>query len=200
MRNDQKLKTLGIAAALSLLASAALAQVPSFAQPPLQRQTFTASFSALAVPQTGAGDAVCLVGSATKTIWVQRVQFSGFKTTLQPGVVANLVKRTVANTGGTSSAGTIAKMDSNNGAATAVLNGYTVVPTPGAGANVRSQYVSFAAATTVVSAPTIWDFSAVNLSQPVVLRGVAQALCVNFPAAFTTDGPALSADFTWSEQ
>lgn len=194
-------KTLVLAAGLSLLASAALAQVPSFAPVPLQRATFGATFSALALPATGAGDALCLVGSATKTVYVYRVQFSGFKTTLQPGVVANLVKRTVASTGGTSTNATVALNDSNNAAATAVLKGYTVIPTPGAGVNLRSQYVSFAASTTVVSPATIWDFSSTtSLSQPIVLRGVAQSLCVNFPAAFATDGPALSADFTWTEQ
>lgn len=189
-------------ALFSVFEPPAQAQVPSYNQPVLQRPTFVGSFAAVQIPQTGAGDAACLVGSATKTIYVVRVQFSTLKTTLQPGVVANLVKRTAANSGGSSAAATIAKMDSAvTISATAILNSYTAIPTPGAGANVRSQYVGFPAATGLVASPVVFDFSPQNnLSQPVVLRGVAQSLCLNFPAAFTTDGPLLTSDWTWTEQ
>lgn len=197
IRKISKFTVLAAAAAFLSL-SPALAQVPSFDRPPFQPPTYSASFSALAVPQTGAGDAVCLVGSATKTITVTRVAFNGIKATVDK-VVANLVKRTIANTGGTSSSATIASMDSNNAAATAVLKGYTVIPTPGAGINLRAAGVAFPAAS--ASVPTVWDFNpAMNLAQPITLRGVAQSLCINFPAAFATDGPALDADFSWTEK
>jgi hypothetical protein len=184
--------------ALSFLPLSANAQVPSFQRPPLQRSTFAAGFAGLAVPATGAGDAVCLTGSATKTIFVTRVAFSGIKATVD-NKVAVLVKRTVADTGGTSTSAAIAAMDSTNATATSALKGYTAVPTPGAGANLRSIAVTYPVAT--ATSQVAWDFSpAINLSQPVILRGVAQSLCINFPAAFATDGPALDADFTWTEQ
>lgn len=199
MRSFTKMIGAGL---LALLVSVpAFAQVPSFTPPSLQRPTFAAAFNALALPATGAGDAVCLVGSATKTIFVTRVQVSGIKTTAQSAVI-NLVKRTAANSGGvTTTAPTYAKFDSNNAAATAVLNGYTTVPTPGAGIILRSQAQGFAAGTAQPGGSVVFDFSSqTNLTQGMVLRGVAQALCVSYPNAFTTDGPAADVDFTWTEQ
>lgn len=190
-----------VALALFALAAPAFAQVPSYSPPVLQRPTFAAVHAALAVPQTGAGDAACLVGSATKIVYVTSVNVSGIKTTAQSAVM-NLVKRTAANTGGTSTAATVGKMDSTSAAATAVLNGYTVVPTSGAGVTLLSSVIQFSAGTVGAGiAPQTFSFNPQNsLSQPVVLRGVAQSFCVNFPNAFTTDGPALDVGFSWTEQ
>lgn len=196
-------KSVMLAAAIcALLAPPALAQVPSFSQPALQRPTFAAVSSPLAFPQTGAGDAVCLVGSATKTIRVTSVRVSGTNTTAQSSVVA-IVKRTAANTGGTSTQPTIGSYDSNlnNGGATAVVNAYTVIPTAGAGVTLDAQLIPFNVAAGGVGSTLTWEYySQMKLDQQLVLRGVAQSLCVNFPNAFTTAGPSLTTRFEWTEQ
>lgn len=188
-----------LTAAALLIVSPALAQVPSYGPFPPQPPTFSASFTGLAVPQTAAMDTLCLVGSATKTIKVQRVSFSGIKTTLQSANV-NLVKRSAASTGGSSTSATVVPLDSTDAAGTAVLKGYTVASTPGAGAVIRSAAAGFGPGTAGPSAAVTWTFDISQIQQAIVLRGVAQQLCVNIPAALTTDGVALDADFTWTEQ
>jgi hypothetical protein len=196
VRNN--LAALGLTAAL-FAAAPALAQVPSYAPPPLQPPTYGATFTGLAVPQTGAGDAVCLVGSATKTIYIQRIAVSGVDSTAQTSNM-NLVKRTTANSGGTSTNAVNAKYDTNNAAPTAVLTGYTAVPTPGTGFIHLARSIGFAAATGAPSAAIVWEFDPSQLVQQLVLRGVAQSACVNFPSAFTTAGPSLNVSYTWTER
>jgi hypothetical protein len=188
------------AVALFYVGAPARAQVPSYSQPVLQRPTFIATFSGLAAPQTGAGDVVCLVGSATKTIRISRISVSGIKTTAQSAVV-NLVRRTTASSGGTSTTAVNAKMDTTNAAPTAVLKGYTVVPTPGTGFFIRSASQGFGPGTGQPAPAMTWTFNPQeDLTQQFTLRGVLEQACVNYPNAFTTDGPALDVDFTWTEQ
>lgn len=184
--------------ALSFMPLAASAQVPSATLPPFQPKTYSASFSALSLPQTGAMDAACLVGSATRTVKVIRVAVNGVNTTAQSSVV-NLVKRTAASTGGTSTNATAVNLDSLDAAATATFTGYTVANTPGAGVAMRAAAIGFGPATAAATLPLVWDFNAQLLQKPLVLRGVAQAACVNFPNAFTTSGTLLDVDVTWTE-
>jgi hypothetical protein len=196
-----KLKSLALAAfAMLAMSGVVRAQVPSYAPPPLQPPTFYASFTALAVPQTAAMDAVCLVGSATKLIKITRISFSGVDSTAQAANV-NLVKRSVASTGGTSTAATTVAANTSAGlSATAVLRGYTVANTPGAGVAVRAVLAGFGPATVAAGNVVTWTVDASELQQPVTLNGGAQSACINIPAALTTAGVALNADVTWTEQ
>lgn len=190
---------LAIAVALALMTAApALAQVPSYASPVLQRPTYAAGAS-FTFPQTGAGDAACLVGSATKTIRLTKVRVSGTDTTAQSAVM-NLVKRTVASTGGTATQPSIGSYDSVNGAATAVMNAYTIVNTPGAGVTINSGLVNLLAATTATSVLEQTYAPQNFLDQQLTLRGVAQSFCVNFPNALSTAAAALNVTFEWTEQ
>ena len=195
-----RLKASVAAVALLLAAAPAIAQVPSYQSPPLQRPTYAASAVGLAVPQTGAGDAVCLYGAANKTVRVKRIAISGTDSTAQTANVT-LVKRSAANTGGTSTTPTIAGLDSSNSASAAVLRAYTGIPTPGAAvATVRSQSLPLPAASSATQyPPVIRNFGETN-SQDLILRSAAEGVCVNFPAAFTTAGPSLNVDVTWTEQ
>lgn len=195
-----RFKFLALSAALtSIIATSAFAQTPSYPAPPFQRPSFAASAS-FAVPQTGAGDAVCIYGSANKLVRVKRISITGTDSTAQT-VTAALVMRSAANTGGTSTVSTAAPLDSVNSAATAVVRSYTAVPTPGAAvATIRAASLPLPAATSATQYPPVtWTFGD-NNSQDIVLRGASQGVCVNFPAAFTTAGPALNVDVTWTEQ
>jgi hypothetical protein len=186
--------------ALSFLPLSANAQVPSFAAPALQRPSFSVAAVALQLPQTGAGDAACIFGSPSKLVRVKRIAISGTDSTAQT-VAATLVLRSTANSGGTSTTPTVAALDQSNVVGTAVVRAYTVVPTPGTAiATVRAQSIPFPAATSATQyPPVVWTFGE-NNTQDIVLRGVAQGACLNFPAAFNTAGAVVNVDVTWTEQ
>jgi hypothetical protein len=191
---------LAAAVALSFLPLQANAQVPSYSPPAFQRPSFSAAAVSLQLPQIGAGDAVCIFGSASKTVRVKRIAISGTDTTAQT-VAAALVLRSAANSGGTSTTPTVAPLDPSNAAGTAVVRAYTAVPTPGATiATVRAQSIPLpAAASATQYPPVVWTFGE-NSTQDIVLKGTAQGACVNFPAAFTTAGAIVNVDVTWTEQ
>lgn len=186
--------------ALSFLPLQASAQVPSYAPPAFQRPSFSAAAVALQLPVTGAGDAVCINGSATKLVRLKRVAITGTDSTAQT-VTAALVLRSTANSGGTFTAPAVAPLDRTNLAGTAAVLAYTAVPTSGTTiATVRAQSIPFpAAASATQYPPVVWDFGT-NNTQDIVLRGTAQGACVNFPAAFTTAGAIVNVDVTWTEQ
>jgi hypothetical protein len=175
MRTLMKLKgTLLSVLSLLLLATVPLqAQVPSASSPPFQPSTFTASAS-FAAPQTGAGDLFCVYGSATRLVKIKAIRVSGVKTTAEAPLF-HVIKRSTAATGGTSTAPTATPLDTTQ---------------------------TLTAATATVAAYTALDFLWVppNLYSDVRLRGVAQGVCLNAPAAFTTDGPTLAVEVTWTEQ
>jgi hypothetical protein len=200
MRTLMKLKgTLLSVLSLLLLATVPLqAQVPSASSPPFQPSTFTASAS-FAAPQTGAGDLFCVYGSATRLVKIKAIRVSGVKTTAEAPLF-HVIKRSTAATGGTSTAPTATPLDTTQTltAATATVAAYTAIPTAGTGVgNIGSRRLPLAAAS-----GSALDFLWVppNLYSDVRLRGVAQGVCLNAPAAFTTDGPTLAVEVTWTEQ
>jgi hypothetical protein len=183
--------------ALSFLPLAASAQVPSFQPPPVERATFAAAVPALATPAS-AGDAVCISGSATKIVRIKRISISGFSGTAETPTIA-LVLRSAVNTGGTSTSPAAIAMDENNPTATASLKAYTAVPTTAGTAigTLRAASIGLLAAGAAAS-PVTWTFDPTQLQQDVVLRGVAQSACVNFPSA-PTNAATLNVDVTWTE-
>ncbi|SHH49293.1 hypothetical protein SAMN05443248_4989 [Bradyrhizobium erythrophlei] len=127
----------------------------------MKRPTFAASAVGLALPATGATDAVCISGSATKIVRIKGVAITGVNANAQTAT-ANLVLRSAANTGGTSTSPTVVPLDSNDAAGTAAVKAYTVAPTPG---TVRPQSIPFPlAASAAQYPPVIWDFTPANLS------------------------------------
>lgn len=197
----RKGRSLALALALALVSCApAFAQTPSSTPPFVQRQTFSAA-AAFNPPLSGAGDVSCIYGSATRLIRVKRVSITGIDATAQSATV-QLIKRSTAATGGTGTSPTTVSHDSsNNITPTATVTNYTVVPTSGtAVGTVRVQSLGFGASTGALVDQQIWDFNPQFYQQEVVLRGVAQGLCVNFPNAFTTAPPApLNVEWTWTE-
>ncbi|MFA6875729.1 MAG: hypothetical protein WCQ87_03750 [Parabacteroides sp.] len=125
-------------------------------------------------------DIVTLYGSATKTVKIKRVTVSGQATTAG-SMPVSLVKRTAVNTTGTSSAPSIAKFDSTDGAATATPLLYTANPSAlGAGVMVASQTLNMGVAG---AADTVYfDFSNRN-DKAIYLHGVAEGLAINLNGA-----------------
>jgi len=96
---------------------------------PLRRATYSASITGL-TPAASATDFFSLTGSASVTVRVNRVTCSGISTAAATKSI-EAVKRTTANTGGTSSAPTSAKHDVNDPTASATILAYTANPTTG---------------------------------------------------------------------
>src|SRR5689334_4986236 len=81
-------------------------------------------------PAASATDIFTITGSASKTIRVVEIALIGTQTTA--GVVGiQLVKRSTANSAGTSSAPTVVPHDSASAAGTATVLAYTANPTTG---------------------------------------------------------------------
>ena len=159
---------------------------------------FGTGYTAYATPT----DMLVLKGSATKIVRVQSFILFAQSTAAALSNV-DFIKRSAANTGGTASQPTINKLDSADGAATAVLDLYSVIPASlGAGVTLYRQ-TSLTGATT---APPVgftlasgFNPNGISLIKPVTLRGVAESLAINWggaalPAGFTAHWQA-----TWTE-
>jgi hypothetical protein len=146
------------------------------------------SFAAVATPT----DIIEIIGSATKTVRVKRVKLEG-AATAAGNMPASLVKRSAVPTIGSAvrTAVTPAKLDSADAAATAVVstigtaNFGTVGTTAGIVASGLLQMSALATGLGV--SPLIWDFSTRN-TKPLILRGVAESLCVNLAGAAIPSG------------
>ena len=129
----------------------------------------------VAVVAAGAGVAVTIAGSATKTIEV--VQCIVAKPSVD--VTVELKKHSAAASGGTSASVTAVPLDSQNAAATGAVLAFSAVPTPGA--SVGSLFSTTTVLTTEI---LIEDFQRRGISG-VVLRGAAEGFGVHVGAAAT---------------
>ena len=162
--------------------------VPSGAAPtePPKRATYryaALAFSMVATPT----DVVVIQGSASKTIRVKRVAVSGAATAAGTMPV-QIIRRSTAGTVGSAvlTAVVVGKHDSEfvTPAATVSTVGtanYTTVGTT-AGVIGAARLCMTALATGLGVSPVVWDFSSRH-DYPVVLRGTAEHLCINFNGA-----------------
>ena len=160
--------------------------------------TYAASTNGL-VLAASATDVFTITGSASKTIRVTKVMFNAIQTTAaQVGVV--LLRRSTANTGGTSTAPTAVNYDTANAAATATVAAYTANPTTTGTlvGNLYVQRVFVPGAATASDAQglseTFGDFG----QQPFVLRGAAQQLAINLAGVSVVGGSA-NITVEWTE-
>lgn len=163
------------------------------------KATYSAAVVGLVTAAT-ATDVFTITGSATKTIRITRVEITG-TTTSGSGVSFSLqlIKRSAANTGGTSAAATAVPHDSNDAAATASAVSYTVNPTAlgAAVGTIRTQRIEVNS-TAVTPFDVPFDFGT-RPSQAVVLRGTSQILAINFNST-TITGPVIDIDIEWTEE
>lgn len=160
-----------------------------------RKATYSASNSfTLAASAT---DIFAITGSASKTVRINRVQISG-NATSAVNIPVTLVKRSTANTGGTTGAPSVVPHDSTNAAATATVVNYTANPTTGTPVgNLRSQLCNFVPGTGSATS-MIQEFGTRN-DQAVVLRGTSQVLAINLGGATVTGG-GVSIDIEWTEE
>lgn len=162
-----------------------------------------AAYSAASVNQSlasAATDVWCLRGAANKVIKLQGVRISGTASS-NAVVPALLVKRSTANSGGTSSAVTAVAHDPVDAAAAGSVVAYSANPTAGAlvGA-IRGEQVLFAgsSAPNLVIEPVVYQFSVYDGKVPT-LRSASDSICVNLNAQ-TVAGGAISVDAQWTEE
>ncbi len=149
-------------------------------------------------------DTMWITGSATKTIRVLRIGFSGTRT-FNGLTEIQLLKRSTANTGGTSIAvtATPGTYNSSNPAFTAGLFS-TAGTNPTLGALVgiiRSTKINMtAAAPTGAKQPEyIWNFRT-NYSQAPVLRGTGELIAISLNKVVITGGETGHAFIEWTEE
>lgn len=165
-------------------------------------QSYSASFQG-AVTAVAATDIFNIGGSATKTIYITKI---GLYATATASAIAStsLIKRSTANTAGTSTTLTNVPHDSNNAAATASVRAYTANPTLGTTVGqILNQKLEVVVATGAGTSLTPnstneYTFSNSQNQQPIVLRGTAEQLSINLNAASLT-GNSFSFHISWYE-
>ena len=165
-------------------------------------QTYSSTIAVLA-PAATATDIFTLTGSATRNIKVRRIVVDGIKTATSHEVV-QIIKRSTANTGGTSTTPAAVPHDSTNAAATAVARAYTANPTLGtAVGTILAKRVVFKAQTPAnaqsVGAGTVFDERFGDANQAIILRGVNDVLAVNLNGVTLTGG-SVNVTVEWSEE
>lgn len=159
-------------------------------------------------PAASTTDLFELYGSSSKTVKVLRVELSYRGATAASTMDAcYLLRRSTANTSGTSATLTNIKLDTNNGSGTAVAKSYTANPTTGTSVgNIATKYItgSLDGGSTVVqpSARPDWVLFDANIAgQPIVLRGTGEGVVVNFNGTAPKMGtPKLGITFYWTEE
>ncbi len=161
------------------------------------KQTFSTSITGL-VPAASPTDIFTVLGSASKIVRITRIAITGTQTTATQRDVL-LIKRSSADTGGTSSVLTAGSHDSTNAASTAVVRAYTANPSAlGTSAGTIRTRKVFIGTTTSNSDEFIVEFGT-RPSQAVVLRGVTESLAVNLNAA-TSTGNNFDISIEWTEE
>jgi hypothetical protein len=142
-----------------------------------------------------------LRGSATKLVKVLRFEFSGIAT-VATTIVFTLQRHTVANTAGTSTTPAPTLLDTSDGAVTGSILLYSVAPTITAGALITSvRYMLTVAPAASAVQPDRYTLDLGNGPyEPIVLRGVAQELAVNFAGAAIPGGGLYDARLVWTEE
>lgn len=161
--------------------------------------TYAAQFSAYAAYATPT-DLFCIHGSATKTVAVLNL-YVAIQSTAAALQTVDIVKRSTATTGGTPTDRPFIAYDSAQTAATATATTYGAAPTTGSVVGIVK--TSIATSSTLTTGPTPLGLNWTNynvpspinsteIRRPVTLRGVAQALCINYRGAALTAGFAAS--------
>lgn len=162
------------------------------------KTSYSASITNLVVANTPT-DIFTITGSATKTVRITRIGFSGTQNTSSTRNVL-LIKRSTANSAGTSTTPTVVPSDSTNAAGTAVVRAYTVNPTLGTTiGTIRSQRFQLLA--TNVTNPIdriFWEFGD-GPSQAIVIRGTSEVLAVNLNS-ITSSNNLFDIDIEWTEE
>lgn len=214
-------KLLLASALLGVLAIPSVAQVNSVPQIGLTtgylpKSTYSSAFFGLVPVVTSGTDQICIAGSATKVVRLQRLVIYATTSTAVQAISVSLVRRASADTGGTAALTTanpgiatqIASRDTGqnpNTASTATLISYTAAPTivDTAPVYLESQTFSMPVGLTSTQSPAVADFyyarDLENNLQAPTLRGAAQQICVNNNVTIT-NASVWGGYIVWTEE
>jgi len=165
-----------------------------------QKATYSATSALAFASASSATDIFTITGSASKTVRVLRIGFSGTQTTA--GTVNVLaIKRSSANSGGTSASATAVVHDSTDGAVSATVLNYTANPTSlGTAVGTVRAVRAFIPTTGTAASSQFYEFDFGEWAEKaVVLRGTSQVLALNLNATTVTGG-AWTCWVEWSEE
>lgn len=164
--------------------------------------TYVASGAAYAAYATPT-DLLTITGSATKIIRIVQMQLLPRSTSAALQNIS-FIRRSAANTGGTSTTPTGFPVDSADPAATAVVNLYSAAPTLGTALTTLG--VQRAVSGTLTGAPgsialsnVVLQSSSILFHKPIILRGITESLCMNYGGAALTAGFSAEWTITWTE-
>ncbi len=166
-----------------------------------QKPTYSAVIADF-TPAATATDMVQIRASATKTVRITNICVSGDATGNSTEDIY-LVKRTAANTGGTSAAVTITKYDSNDATPTASVVSYSVNPTGlGAGSLIAANHIAFPALTnpTVPVGNCAFTFGTRPARTAVLRAGTNEAISINWNGNAVPAGASLYMTIEWTEE
>jgi hypothetical protein len=160
----------------------------------IERPTYRYAVSDVS-PAATATDVLVLSGSASKrAVRIHKVRVLG-SANAHSLYEFEVLKRTAANTAGTATNPTPAKMDSLTSAATATLALYSANPSAlGAGVVIasRSLWLPNHSSVSISAEPEV-------IAAPVILRGPLESLAINFRGGAVPAGASLHFEIEWSE-
>ena len=152
------------------------------------------------VPVATPTDIITIQGVSNRTVKITRFEIGGIATTAG-GISWQLVKRTAANTGGTTASLTtsIMRMDTNDAAATATAVSYSANATGlGAGTNIKIGRL-FLNLATAQPDRVFEDFGDLSSARVPTLRGTGEYLAVNLNGSTLPAGTAIDVLVEWTE-
>jgi hypothetical protein len=164
-----------------------------------QRQTYT-FFTGNFVPGVTPTDILQIQGSATKIVKLRSIVLTGTATAASV-IVPTLVRRSTANSGGTSAGGTFAKRDNNDLAPTAVLTTWSANPTALGTlvATLDGSRLSIAPASNGGIDRMLFQYTWLNEKAPT-LRGLNDFFCLNLGGIAWPAGGALDMQIYMTEE
>ena len=170
---------------------------------PAYSVTYSGGILSLA-PASSCTDLFTISGGPGKLTRVRKIGISGFSTAVSTSLI-QLLKRTTANTAGTSTNPAGTPHDANDPAPVSTLNAYTVNPSAlgtVAGSIIRCGILNLAELTAeaVPALSLVWNFDEnPNCKQPI-LRSAADVLAINLNAVTPASGAAFDIFVEWSEE
>lgn len=164
------------------------------------RQRYRAAAVGFALAATPS-DVAIINGVAGKKVRVLRIEVSGAAATAPQNIPVQIIKRSTANTGGTSAAMTAVPDDSAFSAAAAAAIRYTANGTPGTTVGTVDTNIVCCAVTSSVVAPTaiVFDFTARN-NAGHVLNSASEGLAVNLGGVTLANATTLNVVIEWIEE
>lgn len=166
-----------------------------------QKTTYSTSIVGL-VPASTPTDVFTLTGSGTKTVRILRVWYSATEGTAAIKDIL-FIKRSSADSGGTSTNPTRVPYDSNDAAATATVNAYTANPTSlgsAIGTVLAFKYAMSAVNNNTAIGPDTTPIDFGNRpGRAVVLRGTSEVFAVNLNSSTSATG-SLDITIEWTEE